>query len=304
MAQSVLIAHGGAGNWDEDNHDAVLVGMREAVEVGWKVLQQGGTALDAVEQTTIILEDHPLYDAGFGSFLNEQGEIELDALITDGATRKFGAVAVVHHVKNPITLARHVMTDTNHCFFAGNGADQLALTLGIPSVANLSLATEAEIHAYIKRRETNTVTDTGRGTVGAIALDSQKNIASATSTGGVPNKKKGRVGDSPMYGAGGYALNNSGGASATGLGENIMRFFLSKQVVDNIHSGMDAQSAAQAGVDLIESHIQKSEVGVIVIDVNGNVGAAHSTRKMPIAWVDANGNIHAEMGTPYSFSSI
>ena len=293
-----IIVHGGAGNWEGRKPIDVLDGLKEAVNRGWQVLINGGSAMDAVEQATIILEDNPLYDAGFGSFVNELGEVEMDALIVDGSIFKFGAVAAVKRVKNPITLARLVMSNTKHCFIVGDGADELASGLGIPLVSNLQMITDKEWHAF-KERQQNPTNDPGLGTVGAVAVDRNGNIASATSTGGVPHKKKGRVGDTPIFGAGGYADSHFGASSATGVGENIMRYSLSRLAIDNIANGMTAQDAAQDAVTRIVTHIQEPEIGVIVVDAQQNYGAVHTTKNMPIAWIDADGNAQAKMKAPY-----
>ena len=295
-----IIVHGGAGNWEGRDHQQVMQGVTEAARIGYQVLMNGGSALDAVEQATISLENNPLYDAGFGSFVNENGEVEMDALIVDGSLFKFGAVAAVKRVQNPISLARLVMTDTKNCFIVGDGADQLAAKLNIPLVTNLEMVTETEQRAFNHRRK-NPGIEHGLGTVGAVAIDRNGNIASATSTGGVPNKIKGRVGDTPIFGAGGYADSAHGAASATGIGEHIMRYFLTKQIVDNIARGMNALDATTESVNHIVSNIQDPEIGVISIDSRGNVGAAHTTRNMPIAWVDAQGGVQTAMRAPYAF---
>ncbi len=302
MTQQILprlIVHGGAGPWTEDNHDQALDGVRAAASAGWAVLRDGGSALDAVEAATIVLEDDPLFDAGFGSFLNDQGEVEMDALITDGHLMDFGAIAAVKHVRNPIRLARRVMTSSPHRFFVAEGADLLAIEYGLERAANLSFVTDTEWRAFAARVAKNGPPEPGRGTVGAVALDAAGHIASATSTGGSPNKKKGRVGDVPIYGAGGYSDNAYGGASSTGVGENIMRHLLSKRVVDVIALGSLAGAAAQASVDVVASRIPSPEVGVIALDASGHYGAAHTTRHMPIGWIDADGIAQAGMTAPY-----
>lgn len=292
-----FILHGGAGTWETHlyPHDDVQKGMYSAAERAWLILQNGGSALNAVEAATIILEDNPLFDAGVGSFLNDVGEAELDALITDGATMMFGAVAALKHIKNPITLARLVMTRTPHAFFVAEGAERLAVEFGIPLVANLSFVTPQEFLDYQRRLKENAQAGLGMGTVGAVALDSAGNVASATSTGGTPHKLKGRVGDVPIYGAGGYSDNRYGGASATGLGERIMRSLMSRGVIDELRDGKTAQHAAEAVTHGIDN------VGIITLDTEGRVGAAHNTPFMPTAWIDDGGEIHVSMGNPYPF---
>lgn len=297
MATPKIIVHGGAGGWQGFDEEAVLAGVREAARAGWEVLKAGGTALEAVEAATIPLEDNPLYDAGVGSFLNEMGEVEMDALITDGRDIRFGAVAAVRHVKNPITLARKVMTETSNCFFAGDGADMLASQLGIPLVSNIAMISESEWASFQARKLAQVIpAGHGTGTVGAVALDAQGHVASATSTGGTLNKKKGRVGDSPIFGAGGYADDQLGAASATGIGENIMRFFLCKRAVDGL-ADADASGAAWTALDFLTARIPQPEAGIIMIGADGSIGAAHTTNAMPIAWVESDGTVQTAMRT-------
>lgn len=294
--QPAIIAHGGAGDWSKADPVAVLEGMETALAAGWDILQVGGSALDAVEQVTVLLEDHPLFDAGFGSFLNQQGEVELDALIADGTSLNFGAVAGVKRVKNPITLARRVLTDTDNCFFVADGAEQVAVTTGIPLIANLELITDRERASFLRRQQRANA-ESGLGTVGCVALDVTGNVAAATSTGGVPNKRPGRVGDSPVFGAGGYADNAAGAASATGRGENILRTLLSKVVIDFVAAGATAPHAAEQALQLVESRIDTPNVGVIVVDALGNVAAAHTTPFMPVATIGSDGQIWSTMQT-------
>ncbi len=292
--QMALIAHGGAGKWPERFHKVAQDGLHEAVSVGWDYLRNGATALEAVEQVVRVLEDNPIYDAGTGSFINERGEVEMDAIIADGREIRFGAVAAVRRVRNPITLARLVLTETDHNFFVGDGADQLAAELGMPIVANIEMISPMQLRAY-RRRKLNVPALAGTGTVGAVAMDKDGNIAAATSTGGTPSKPKGRVGDTPIFGAGGYADNFGGGASATGVGEQIMRMLLCKYAVDRMEQGESAHVAAQAAVEHIRQRIDSPEIGIIMLDKNGHPGAAHTTQSMPIAWVQEDGLIQVSL---------
>lgn len=289
-----LIVHGGAGPWREDDHVSAVAGVHEAARRGWMVLQDGGSALDAVEAATRYLEDHPIFDAGYGSHLTRYGEVEMDALIVDGRVPDFGAVAGVRHVQNPISLARKVLAETPHCFFIGNGADALAVQMGFPIVPNLHLVTERELLTFREQRE-QPAQFVSTGTVGAVALDQQGHIATATSTGGTPNKPRGRVGDSPLFGAGGYAEPHAG-ASATGVGENIMRVLLSRYAVEQVGRGQSAQQAATAAAHHINSVFDPSNAGIIIVDQQGTIGAAHTTPYMPIGWVNESGEIRASMG--------
>lgn len=293
-----LIVHGGAGDWVGFDEAAVLAAVRKAATVGWEILKSGGSALDAVEKATNIMEDDPQFDSGYGSFINAAGEVEMDALIADGSTIKYGAVAAVRRVQYPISLARLVMTRTNNLFFVADGADQLAAQLGVPLVANVQMITPKELEAFVARQkeaQAKSRAALGTGTCGAVALDADGHLASATSTGGTPDKPKGRVGDTPIFGAGGYAEDGLGASSSTGVGENIMRFFLCKRVVDQIMGGTNAQTAAQNGLDFLSARIPDPQAGIIVIGADGSVGAQHTTTHMPIAWVTADGDIQATM---------
>lgn len=287
--QARLIVHGGAWDWDDALDMTKNQSLIKAVEIGWEILNSGGTALDAVEKAVNSLEDDPLFDAGTGSHLNADGIVEMDALIIDARKRNFGAVGAVQKVRYPISLARKVLEETDQNFFVGSGADALAGRLGMPLVPNISLATDAEQANFFAKN-----TDGASDTVGAIAMDTTGNIAVATSTGGTPLKPAGRIGDSPLFGAGGYA-DEYGGAGATGKGENAMRTLLSKYVVDEIRHGKNARDAALSAMEYIESVIPESMIGTIVIDKDGNLGAAHTSPKLACGWVDENGVACASM---------
>ncbi|MGB1288166.1 MAG: isoaspartyl peptidase/L-asparaginase family protein [Aggregatilineales bacterium] len=289
-----ILVHGGAGPWVDETDEARKVSLKEAAMRGWQLLQEGKSALDAVEAATHILEDFPLFDAGIGSFLTANGEVEMDALLIDGATLNFGAIAGVKHVRYPISLARRVLTMPQN-FFVGAGADALAVKLGFEPVPNQFFVTDEERANFLESYAKKQPAGVGTGTVGAVAIDSNGNIASATSTGGSPNKIPGRVGDSPIFGAGGYADNRYGAAGATGVGENIMRVLLSKHAVDRIAAGDTASQAAQNSIAYIEDFISGSEAGLIVVDKDGNIGAAHTTSKLAIGWIDADGHPQASM---------
>ena len=285
-----IMAHGGAWDWDDALDNPKREGVIAATTTGYNILQKGGSALDAVEQTVIALENNPLYDAGTGGYLNQEGMVQLDALIVDGSRHDFGAVGGVTCVQNPITLARQVMEKTDFCFFVGAGADKMAEQLGLPLIANAQLVTEAMYDYYLSQQS-----DGPSDTVGAIAIDSKGNTAAATSTSGTPYKPIGRVGDSPLYGAGGYAENGIGVAGATGQGENIMRVLLSKYTCDNLAKGLSVQQAAQAAMQYVEKIFTNSMSGVIVLDRHGNPSAAHTTPKLAVGWVDDEGQIQAAM---------
>jgi len=270
-----LVVHGGAGDVPEGEYDARLAAVRAAVEAGLVPLRQGGTAMDAVELAVRAMEDNPLLNAGYGGALNRDGVVELDALIMDGQSYKIGAVAGVQRVRNPVSLARLVMERTPHHLVIGTGAERFAAEQGIPLVEPESLITE--------RRRQKQKSEIGGDTVGAVALDSHGHVAVAVSTGGIDGKMPGRVGDSPIAGAGGYAENGLGAACATGVGEGMMRSLLTFRAVQLIGNGLAAQAAAEEALDIFTSRFA-GEGGLIMIDEQGRIGIAHNTRHMPVAY--------------------
>ncbi len=279
MNRPALIVHGGAGNIAEAEHADYLNGCKVAAQTAWKLLEGGASALHAVETAVRILEDDPTYDAGYGSVLNQRGEVEMDALIMDGRDLKLGAVMCVQNIANPITLARLVMTETPHNILVGEGAKAFAVSQSIPLSPMEDLVTPKA------RRRFEEMSAESKGTVGAVALDMQGNVAAATSTGGMNYKMVGRVGDSPLVGSGAYADNWSGAVSATGNGEAIMRVCLSKTATDAIAHGMNAQEAAEYAIKVLVDRVG-GEGGLIIVDKNGNVGYAHSTQYISVAWVE------------------
>ncbi|MCB8985656.1 MAG: isoaspartyl peptidase/L-asparaginase [Ardenticatenaceae bacterium] len=283
MANIAIIVHGGAGAWDVES-ERMRVGQaacREAALAGHAVLQAGGSALDAVETAVHVLEDCPALDAGRGSYPNANGEVEMDALIMDGRSLNMGAVAAIQRVRHPISLARHVMVDTQHTFLVGPGADAFADQISFPRCAVQELIVPPEVNGgQPARPAAGPLGDT----VGAVAMDAHGDLAAATSTGGTRNKMPGRVGDSPLVGSGGYADNWTAGVSATGQGEAIMKVVLSKRVCDLVSDGLSAQAACEAAIRLLEERVG-GECGLIAIDAQGQVGVARNTRAMPFAYV-------------------
>lgn len=277
MGKPVIVVHGGAGAWDLTSARLLtaMEACREAAQAGQRVLLAGGSALDAVETAVRILEDCPVLDAGRGSFPNRNGEIEMDALIMDGRSLNLGAVAAVQYVRYPISLARRVMTDTPHHFLVGAGAAAFADSIGFPRCELADLWVE-EMAAQSQPTPTS-------DTVGAVALDANGNLAAATSTGGTRYKMPGRVGDSPLVGAGGYADNRTAAVSATGHGESLMKLLSSKQVCDLVAMGFSAQLAGETAVRQLSQRTD-GEGGLIAIDFLGQVGIAFNTAAMPHAW--------------------
>jgi L-asparaginase / beta-aspartyl-peptidase len=274
-----IIVHGGAGPVKDDSLSARLQGCRDAALAGWKILEQGGSSVDAVEGAVVILEDNPLFNAGTGSTLNKLGKVETDAAIMDGSMLRAGAVAAVSGVKNPIRLARRVMEDQRHVMLAGEGAILFAREIGFPEYPADALIVESERRHW----------ESKHGTVGCVALDVAGKLSVATSTGGIFNKLPGRVGDSPLIGCGTYA-DDYGAVSCTGHGEAIIRIVLAKSAADLLKVGEDPQAAARQAVDLLEKKTG-STGGLILIDRRGRIGYARNTSHMPICWIAERGRV-------------
>jgi beta-aspartyl-peptidase (threonine type) len=275
-----LIVHGGAGA-DPSQSPEFREGVRAAVLAGWRVLADGGLALDAVERAVRALEDDPRFNAGRGSVLNRDGKIETDASIMEGDRLQCGAVAALAGVvANPITVARRVLESRRHVLLVGDGALAFSRAIGIPECDPASLVTDRQRrrHTELARRPV----PPGGGTVGAVALDRNGTIAAATSTGGTPGKLPGRVGDSALIGCGTYADSSLGGVSCTGDGEAIIRVVLGHRALRYLKDADDPDYAAQVAVDLlVEEGVGQG--GLILIDWRGRPGYATSTRLMPVA---------------------
>lgn len=273
-----LILHGGAGVPAPDLHDAREQGLRRAFEAAWAILRQNGSALDAVVRATVVMEDDPVFNAGVGSCLNQNGDVEVDASLMDGSTWRAGAVGAVRNLRNPILLARAVMDAGHHVFLVGDGAERFARTWGLPAATREELVTERQLRRWQARQ-----TAGEPGTVGAVALDETGHLAAATSTGGIFNKLPGRVGDSAVIGAGTYADDALGAGSATGDGEAIIRATLTRTAIGLLRDGRDPAQAAQVAVDLLRDRTG-SEAGLILIDPLGRVGSAYNTAAMSVAF--------------------
>jgi L-asparaginase / beta-aspartyl-peptidase len=296
-----LIVHGGAWRIDPATHPDHLKGVEAAAGLAWKLLHEGASALDVVEKAVMLLEDDPTFDSGVGSVLTQAGEIEQDAMIMDGESLAMGAVGAVQGIKNAIHLARLVMEKTDHHFIVGSGARQFALQNGLELVPQSVLTVERELKRFQNYQthppqlddEAFTFGKSG-GTVGAVAMDERGNIAAATSTGGTAYSLAGRVGDSPIVGSGTYADNETGGASATGHGEKIMRVVLAKYATDLIRMGYTAQQAAETAIQHMERRVNGFG-GIIVLDRDGGLGFAHNTPHMSVAWFAEDGQLHTRM---------
>jgi len=282
----VIIVHGGAWKIPIDLEKPCLEGVERAAKLAMNCLLNDNSALDAVEEAVKLMEDNPTFDAGVGSVLNADGEIELDAAIMDGKTLNAGAVAAVRYIKNPISLARSVMENSNHVFLVAGGASKFATLQGFKKFDGLVVKRELERWKNLHEKYKGTMKFSNEsGTVGAVAIDFHGNIAAATSTGGVPFKLPGRVGDSCLIGCGLYADNKVGGVSATGYGESIIKIGLSKVVCELLETGLVAQKTAEGSIKRLENKI-KGRGGVIVLDKEGNVGFSYNTPKMASAYMD------------------
>ena len=282
MVKPVIVVHGGAWGIPDDQVKDNIAGVEEAARQGWNILIEDGSALDAVVAAVNSLEDNPLFDAGIGSVLTEDGTVEMDALIMDGSSLEAGAVAGLRDVRYPIRLARLVMEETPHVFMIGEGANRLAEEFKVERITQDELVTEGarkELEEWLKDRRFGETF--GHDTVGAVALDSMGNLAAATSTGGVTGKKIGRVGDVPIVGSGGYADNRVGAVSSTGDGESILKVNLAKLVLTYMDAGMDVQEAAEKALGYMHVRV-KGNGGLIAVDTQGNVAHAFTTKRM--AW--------------------
>ena len=299
-----LMLHGGAGSLDNvtDQKSAVryLEALRRILEHGREILQLGGSALQSVEACASLLEDDPVFNAGCGSVLNEYGKVEMDAAIMDGRDLSAGAVAAVQNIANPVQLARLVLSKSEHVMLIGDGAMRFAEYCGIsPAPENyfytperLEQFRQAQQHHKIMLDHDNSEQNSEEqkyGTIGAVARDKHGNLAAATSTGGIVNKRQGRVGDSPIIGAGVYADNETCAVSTTGYGEDFMRTVLAKTISDFIYlQGLNAAQAVEAGLAYFERKL-KGRGGVIVIDHQGNCASGFTTKKMIHGWIEHAG---------------
>ncbi len=291
-----IAIHGGAGTILKSSmtpeQDALYrTRLAEAVEVGYAILEKGGTSLDAVEAVVQRLEDDSLFNAGKGAVFNSEGKVELDASIMDGNTLKAGAVAALHHVKNPIRLARTVMEQSDHVFLIGDGAEQFAKAHGLELVDDSYFFTDARWQSLQKAKAKESLTEKEKhGTVGAVALDQHGNLAAATSTGGMTNKKFGRIGDSPIIGAGTYADNETCAISATGHGEYFIRAVVAHDIASLMrYKGLSLQAAAEAVIMKKLTQLGGTG-GIVAIDRNANIAMPFNTDGMYRAYKVQGGN--------------
>jgi L-asparaginase / beta-aspartyl-peptidase len=303
-----LMIHGGAGALEDLKYEASEADFNQSIitvlEQGRQRLEQGDSALDVVEYCASLLEDDKLYNAGRGSVLNADGKVEMDAALMSGSDLAAGAVACISNIKNPISLARLVLDRGEHVLLVGDGAMEFAKFCAIDTYPDDYFITESRIKQLAEAQVTGRMTlDHERikpsqklGTIGAVARDIHGNLAAATSTGGLVNKRWGRVGDTPIVGAGVFADNETCAVSATGYGEQFLRTVFAKTISDFVQfRQMDAQAAAQAGIDYLVAKVN-GEGGVIVIDNAGHCAAAQSTSGLIRGWIELGGEAQCKLG--------
>ena len=294
-----IIVHGGAGTLLPEFTERLQAGCKEAALLGWRILQTGGSALDAVEAAVRSLEDNPYFNAGTGASMTTDGKVELDAGMMAGHRLAVGAVADVELIKNPISLARKVL-ESPHVLLVGKGAQQFAQEQGIPLCKVEDLMVGPRYKSWLDEQphqEQSSLTESPssghiptvqdrhekHGTVGAVALDRSGKLAAATSTGGIPHKYPGRVGDSPLVGCGFYADDNAA-ISCTGHGEDFVRLLIAKRAADFVAHGENAHEAAESAIAVLAARATGTG-GLVVVDRSGNVGFAWNSQRMSHAYM-------------------
>jgi beta-aspartyl-peptidase (threonine type) len=289
--------------------EAHLSGVRNASAAGWRVLERDGSALDAVEEAVVVLEDDETFDAGRGSFLNRDGKVQLDAFIMDGATLRGGGVGCVERLRNPVRAARKILSDSPHVYFVAEGAERFAAEHGIALCRNEDLVIPREVERlreYQAQASTNgndlfapaiSHDMLSHDTVGAVALDRDGNIAASTSTGGTLNKAPGRLGDSSLIGCGCYADNLSAAASTTGWGEPIMKLVLAKWAADRVESGSLPEWAAKEAMNYLKPTTLPAWRGRCTLCISRKRESSDlpSRRTREPAWKRSNGAIISVM---------
>jgi beta-aspartyl-peptidase (threonine type) len=293
LVDFAIVIHGGAGSikkgmYSQEQENNYRTKLTNALTIGYNILKEGGSSLDAVQKVIIFLEDSPEFNAGKGAVFNADGIIELDASIMEGKTKMAGAVAGVHHIKNPITLARLVMEKSPHVLLAGDGAEKFAVEHGVELIDTSYFFTRKSWNRLQQAQEKEMKkgvfiepeTSFSVGTVGCVALDKESNLAAGTSTGGMTNKRYGRIGDSPIIGAGTYADNNTCAVSATGHGE----YFIRNVVAYDVAALMNYENTTlkDAAESVIYKKLQElgGSGGIIAIDSRGNISMPYNTGGM------------------------
>jgi beta-aspartyl-peptidase (threonine type) len=307
VMKPALIVHGGAWDIPDEAVEACKSGCHRALVAGWSILTRGGSALAAIEAAVMVLEDDPVFDAGYGSHLNLDGRVECDAIVMNGETLRSGAAAGLQRIKNPIQLARKILETCPHMMLVGEGAERFAKEQGMKLCHPEEMISEAEREAWMKCKQDKHAPMFHRGheqgTVGAVAIDRDSKLFAATSTGGTCCKLPGRVGDSPLIGCGCYADSEAGGVSCTGYGEAIMKIVMAKTAVDMLRQPATCvESSAATSCDESSAHLAAREAvhllakrthgtgGLILLDRVGNPAFAFNTPRMAYGYVAPDGN--------------
>jgi beta-aspartyl-peptidase (threonine type) len=296
----VVVVHGGAGNWQPERTQPGIEGVKRAAKKGYDVLEAGGSAVDSVMEAVAVLEDDGVFNAGYGSSLNIEANVEMEASIMDGRNLEAGAAGLLYDLRNPVRLARVIMEKTDHVFVVGEGADKLAK---LERLERRNPVTELRLKYYEQQKKAllegkSELPKLSRlveahpelfslETVGAVAMDKDGNLAAATSTGGFPLKLPGRIGDSPLIGCGTYADNLAGACSATGVGEIAIRLVLAKTVCNHMENGISAEEATEQAIKLVNRRVTTNcnAMGVIAVDTHGRIGAAHNSANLCWAYL-------------------
>ncbi|XP_069691696.1 isoaspartyl peptidase/L-asparaginase-like isoform X4 [Periplaneta americana] len=287
MVQPVMLVHGGAGDIPDNRVQQKIDGVCRAAKKGYAVLTSGGSVIDAVQAAVQVMEDDEAFNAGYGSVLNEDGEVEMDAIVMEGRDLKTGAVGAIKNVAHPVDVARLVMEKTPHVLLVGEGAKKFANDQGIPDVPVGYLVTKfaKQSLAQIKSGNGTPTSELGGvGTVGAVAVDTDGHLAVATSTGGTSGKMVGRVGDTPLPGCGGFADDDVGAVSTTGHGESIMRFCLAHTILELMKQGKFANEATKDACEAMTERVGDT-AGAITLSNKGEVGISFTSRRMAWAYV-------------------
>lgn len=295
MIKPKIIVHGGAWDIPAHMHKMHTDGIEKALRKGIEILQKTNDPIETVIGIVCALEDDPTFDAGKGSFLNEAGQVEMDAGIMHGKDLSVGAVAAIQNIRNPIIIANLVREKTQHVMLTGEGALMFAKEQGVQPVDTIELLVGREkelYHDLLKEKDVKIKSffemKHPSDTVGAVVINSHGNIAAATSTGGTPFKKAGRVGDSPIVGAGFYADDTCAGVSTTGWGEGILRTLLAREAADQVLNGTSAHDAAKKSIAIMKKKVN-GDAGLIIIDKTGDYAFDHNTPFMAVgaATIDA-----------------
>ncbi|NIO37940.1 asparaginase [Candidatus Bathyarchaeota archaeon] len=300
VQKPVIVVHGGAGNWQPERSQTGLEGVKRAAEIGFEILRNGESAVEGVMKAVAAMEDESVFNAGYGSSLNIEKHVEMEASIMDGKTLKAGAVGLLKDIKNPVFLARIIMDETDHVLMVGEGAERLADAF---ELERREPVTQLRVRYYERQRKAliegkttlPKLADLIRNnpelfqldTVGAVALDKEGDFAAATSTGGFSLKLPGRIGDSPLIGCGTYADNQAGACSATGIGEIAIRLVLAKTVCSLMEEGKSAEDAVEEAIGTVNRKMPDAynSMGLIAVDTCGRVGAAHNSPNLCWAYM-------------------